>query len=61
MTFSVTSACGSGMEEGTTATEEEGEAFGEVRRMELVMGRSTRFYCSGGTCLLAHFHSVVMS
>ena len=61
MTFSMTSACGSGMEEGTAVTEEEGEAFGEVRRMEFVMGRSTRFYSSGGTCLLAHFHSVVLS
>jgi hypothetical protein len=49
------------MEDGTTVTEEEGEAFGEARRMELATGRSTRVYCSGGTCLLAHFYSVVLS
>jgi hypothetical protein len=39
-------------EEGTTVTKEEEEDFDEVRRVELVMRRSTRFHFSGGTCLL---------
>ncbi len=42
-------------------TKEEGEDFDEVRRVELVMGHSTRFHRSGGTCLLARSHSVILS
>jgi hypothetical protein len=45
----------------TKVTEEEGEDFNEVRRVELIMGRSTRIHCSGGTCLLARFHGVILS
>ena len=52
MTFGVMSVAAT-VGEGTKVTEEEGEDFDEVRRVELVMGRSTRFHCSGGTCLLA--------